>query len=127
MAFADYEFYMNEYRGNSIPESDFDRLEAKAAFEVDRRALNRARVVIGAEDNADLIEKIRMATCEVAEVMFSYSVSAGISPVVASEKVGDHSVQFVDTEKRRDSMSADIAGAIERYLELSGLMFRGVA
>lgn len=127
MVFADYDFYLNDYRGNAIPDSDFDRLEAKAAFEVDRLTLNRARVVIGAEKNAALIEKIKMATCEVAEVLFSYSVSASISPVVASEKVGDHSVQYIDTEKQRESKRADVSEAIEKYLELTGLMYRGIA
>jgi len=58
MAYADYTFYTDTYKGNSIPEADFDRLILRASSYIDRIYNGTIETVT---------DNIKMAACAVAE------------------------------------------------------------
>lgn len=127
-AFADYTFYTGTYGGSSIPEAAFDALALRASYEVERQTLERASATIKAGTSLQLIEKIKMATCAVAEQLNAFAATAlSGSAGVASEKVGDHSVTYLTYTQSKEQENQALSDTVERYLGLTGLMFRGIA
>lgn len=125
-AYVDWMFYSNEYQGTDIAEANFTRLSTRASAVVDLITFNRVAAIIeeDSEDDADDIEKIKLAVCAVADEMQKQSETG---PVVSSERVGNLSRTYVvdrtmkKTERERLSDEASI------YLSSTGLMFKGFA
>lgn len=107
MVYADYEFYTNEYFGNSINEDDFPRLSARASDYVYAYTQGISDTVTGKD-----MEMVKKATCAVAEVLqdeanmtkTAYSGEAKVS----SESVGSWS---------RSYSTASINGTEIEYIE----------
>ncbi len=118
-AYADYAFYTLTYLGAAIAQADFDRLALRASVVIDQVTYGRAAPVIAAGEDADAIEKIKLATCAVAEELQSQSQGGQIQ----SERVGQHSVTYnvgqATSEKHRLSEAAKL------YLWSTDLMYRG--
>jgi len=118
-AYADFTFYVEEYRGSAISAADFPRLAMRASVVIDQVTFGRAAAVVTVDEDADTIELIRRATCAVAEEM----QKADAGGVVQSERVGQHSVTYavstVSDERRQ-------AKAAKLYLAATGLMYRGL-
>ena len=84
MAYADYGFYRNVYRG-TLSEADFVRLSERASDYIDGRTdyiLKRA----GIPD--EMSERVKKACCALADTLKGNERGG----VKASEKVGNHSV-----------------------------------
>ena len=64
MAYADYAFYTTEYKGNAIPEADFNRFAEQASAHIDTYTFDRAK------DYTDTDNKLKKACC----VITSYSI-----------------------------------------------------
>jgi len=126
-AFADYSFYVTTFGGSSIPLADYSVLSLRASYEVERHTLERASAAITAGTDTALIEKIKMATCAAAEALYSNASASTAPSNVASERVGDYSVNYAGADELSAYEAKAVAAAIERYLGLSGLLFRGVA
>lgn len=109
-AYADYTFYKKDYKGASIPESAFDRLALEASFFIDYITLDRIEEPV--------IDKVKLATCAVAEVIKQHEKNDGKS----SETVGKHSVTYntKGTVDRRKISAATV------YLANTGLLYRGL-
>lgn len=121
-AYADYTYYSTVYLGSAIAESDFPGLALRASAVIDQLTFDRAAPVITAATDTDTIDKIKMATCAVAEEL---QTQAGESGVVQSETVGRHSVTYVTGSVR--SFEQRQSDAARLYLGRSGLMYRGFA
>jgi hypothetical protein len=117
--YADYSFYSESYNGSSIALENFDRLARRASLMIDELTFDRAATVIEDDEDDDLIERIQMATCAVAEELQAQE-SGG---EVQSERVGNYSVTYVGAQ----TVSKDqrISRAARPYLGSSGLMYRG--
>lgn len=134
MIYADYDYYCNEYFGNSIKEADFQRLALHASQYIDYITRGRAR--------AD-IEEVKMCCCalaeqqqtiETAKELARASLSAGAAggAEVQSETVGSWSRSYRSTgeiaqavaeiEENGKTAQLDIA---RRYLTNTGLLYRG--
>ena len=111
MAYADYVFYTNEYKGKSIPENAFEELAAKAGFFIDSITFNR----IGEDDVPD---KVKMASCAVAEEIHKQNEDKRVS----SEKIGNYSVTYT-TDSWKPEKKMYNAAAL--HLANTGLMYRG--
>lgn len=85
---VDYEYYSTVYKGNSIPETDFERLAIRASSYLDSIAKKID------PDSAP----IKMATCAVAEAWQINEQGGDIS----SQSVGPWSKSF-NKETKRDS------------------------
>lgn len=134
MIYADYDYYRNEYFGNAIQESDFQRLALHASQYIDYIARGKAR--------AD-IEEVKMCCCalaeqqqtiETAKELAQASLSAGATggAEVQSETVGSWSRSYRSTgeiaqavaEIEENGRAAQLEIA-RRYLTNTGLLYRG--
>lgn len=134
MIYADYDYYRNEYFGNAIQESDFQRLALHASQYIDYITRGKAQ--------AD-IEEVKMCCCalaeqqqtiETAKELAQASLSAGAAggAEVQSETVGSWSRSYrsggdsaqsaAQAEAAGRSVMLDIA---RRYLANTGLLYRG--
>ena len=93
MAYADYEFYTNEYFGNSISADDFPRLSARASDYVYSYTQGLSDTV----KDKDL-EMVKKATCAVAEVLLDESIMEASAfsgeQSVSNESVGSWSKSY---------------------------------
>jgi hypothetical protein len=117
-AYTDYTFYNQTYRGVAITQDAFPRLAMRASEVIDALTFDRTAAVITANTDTATIEKVKMATCAVAEQMLSLENSGG---AVSSEHVGNYSVNYI-TQLSED---ARLKKAAKRYLSRTFLMFPG--
>lgn len=94
-AYADYQFYKQEYSGAAIPENRFKGAALKATAYM--------KQVLGDKDIAGHEEAVKMAMCEVAEVSYLKDVGAG----KRSENNDGYSVSYETTRQlKRERYSA---------------------
>lgn len=93
MAYADYDFYLNDYFGNAISEEDFPRLSERASDYIRAATEGISDTVDG-----DTLTAVKKCTCAIAEVLLDESIMTGSifsgSQPVASESVGGWSRSF---------------------------------
>lgn len=87
MAYANYSFYKNTYKGNKISEADFDRLSERASDYIDKRTdyvLHKSGIP------PDMEIRIQKCCCAVAETYQSCE-SGGVK---VAESVDGYSVSY---------------------------------
>ena len=124
-AYADLTFYKNTFLGVAIADADFPRLALRASAMIDQQTFDRASDVITAGIDLDLIEKIKFATCALAEEMQDIDLSGGVAGI-KSESVGSHSVTYADGASVTFTTDERIQNVARIYLGNTGLMYRGV-
>lgn len=102
MAYADYDFYANEYGGSAIAEADFKPLANKASVYIDYATSGRA------QGNAEL-EAVKMCCCALAE---QYQL------IDTAEKLAAHSLN-VSTEGGGE-VSSETVGSWSRSYQSGG-------
>lgn len=136
MTYADYDFYRNEYFGQTIEGADFPRLALRASQYIDYITQGRA------ERNAGL-EALKMCCCalaeqyqtiETAQTLAQKSLVAGVGDgaEVQSETVGSWSRSYRSGgDSAQSAAQAAEAGrsvlldTARRYLTNTGLLYRG--
>lgn len=101
---ADYEYYVNCYLGNLIPEQAFSALAMRAKAYLDK--LSRTFLVSGGEDER------AMAVCAMAEELYRNDSRKG----VASASIGGVRVQYRENAQTQESSRLYRAAAI--YLDI---------
>lgn len=125
-AFIDLAYYSATFKGVAIPADSFYRYAERATTAVEFQTFGRSSVIIAADTDAATIDKIKMATCAAAEALYNAEQQAsGASGTVASERVGDHSVNFAVSQDATLTTDAKVSSAMREYLAFTGLMFRG--
>ena len=108
---VDYSFYRGKYCGDSIPESDFWRLSARAQSELAR--YDRIYQVNGDQDARDL------AVCAMADAMYYFETAAN-GGLVTSSSIGSVSssqkVDAVDTSPR--AQARELYRCASLYLDI---------
>ena len=85
---VDYGFYMNSYRGSSIPPESWLEYEARAATQLSR--YKRIYTVKAPEENSEAF-----AVCAMAEAMHSFDlIASGEGGAVQSASIGSVSVSY---------------------------------
>jgi len=125
IAYADLTFYTETFLGVSISAQDFPRLALRASEIVDQVTFDRARAVIAAGTDTDLIERIQLATCAVAERMQELTLG-GSAAGIQSESLGNHSVTYVAGANATLTQDEQYRATARTYLGSTGLMYRGV-
>ena len=110
MAYADYSYYVESYKGNAIPESDFDRLAERASDYID--SITRGEAAGAAGKNAELVKK---AACGVAEAWQTNEQGGDVT----SQSVGSWSRSYSKTAKNDD---VRLWEAAYLYLAATGYM-----
>lgn len=115
-AYADYQYYTQEFGGAAIPEEDFPALAARASREVDLLTMGRIAGTPLAEN-----QTVKNAVCAAAEVIRTDDARQAQVGFKASETTGRVSVSY----QTATPLEAQIYGAVKGYLFPSGLLYRG--
>ena len=124
-AYATYDYYVETYLGTSISSTDFSRLILRASAAIDRLTFGRVPAIILENTDAELIDKIKMATCAVAEEIQTNEKSDNTDGI-ASERVGNYSVSYRENSKAALTTYTKIKKAAKFYLGDTGLMYPGL-
>jgi hypothetical protein len=121
-SYADYTYYTGTYLGTAIASADFPRLALRASATIDNLTFNRAAT----ETDVTTIDKIKMATCALAEELQKEDLADGIDGI-QSESIGSNSVTYAENSGKRLTNETKQSKAAKLYLSSTGLMFRGFA
>lgn len=106
MAYADYKFYREVYRG-TLSEAEFARLSERASDYIDSRT-NYILKKAGITD--EMSERVQKACCALADTIRGNERGG----VKTSEKVGNYSVSYAATAQRTAAQKLD--DTIQLYL-----------
>lgn len=112
-----YQFYVEEYHGNNIDQTTFDRLCVEAEAYVNALITNPENLKYEQIDR-----KRRLAVCAAVDCLYAEKETAEQS-IKASESVGDHSVSYRDTRKTSDEYSSELRRKVMLYLSGTGLCY----
>lgn len=94
--YADYDFYLNTYFGNAIPEEDFPRLSTRASDYIRSMTRGLSDTVYGAD-----LEAVKKASCAIADVLLDEEIMTASAfsgeQTVSSETVGAWSRSYVSS------------------------------
>ena len=133
--YADYKFYKNEYllgKEAVIFEILFPYYARIATQEI--KNVIRLDMI---DDNLQATEEMKMATCEIAELLASldnnsirdgYDNKTSVPTGVSSERVGEYSVTYTGNtaSEKEVAKKQGVKSIIKRWLGPTGLLFRGV-
>ena len=108
MNMVDFDYYSNIYRGTLIRHTEFKKYARKAQAYVEGLIFGR--------NPGDREESVKLAICNVAELLFLDDERFGIS----SENADGYSVNYSDGD-----IAGSIYNAVSIYLADSGLMYAG--
>lgn len=120
MAYADFDFYTNSFKGSTIKDSaTFDNFMLKACIYVDLVTFNRI---------TEVSENVQLCSCELAELMYNQSVKLS-GQAIQSEKNGSYSVTYSvpDSGTYTTDYKRTLKNICLRWLGSTGLMYRGVS
>lgn len=104
MAYADYDFYKNEYYGDTIAESDFPKWADRASRQIDVFTFRRLLSAYPEDEYTD--KQIKLCVCDLAQKMMEtdkyLKASAlneeGHSSIVKSVSAGSESITYATGE-----------------------------
>ena len=108
MNMVDFDYYSNIYRGSLIRHTEFKKYARKAQAYVEGLIFGR--------EPGDRAESVKLAICNVAELLFLDDERFGIS----AENADGYSVSYSDGD-----IAGSIYNAVSIYLADSGLMYAG--
>lgn len=110
MAYSDYTFYKDEYKG-TVAEEVYTRLLPRATAEIDRMTFNRARTASG-----DNITAVKFAECAVVDEL-NYQGTSGAGDVTSESNDGISRSYSGIAKTARQRINA----AADTYLTNTGL------
>ena len=120
--YAEYDFYLNEYKGSAIPNaSAYDRAAVEACAYLDYITRNR----ISTELSDAIMGKVKLAQCAVADVCYKQSQD-DVANVVSSESVGNHSVTYAVSKASYRQRENEKYSKVKIYLHGTGLLYGGL-
>lgn len=123
MIYADYNFYLMDYKGTVIPDAvTYDEVSVDASAYIDYLTHNRIKVD---ELPTWVIEKVKMAACAVAEIYFKQRKDED-GGKVASESVGNHSKSFAVVQVGYEQRTHQKLSRAKMYLHGTGLLYGGL-
>ena len=114
--YADYAYYTDTYKGAVLDAASFPLYAQKATQNIILHTFGRIP-----ENNVP--EAAKMCCCELAEEMYKHEKKDAGN--IASEKVGERSVSFVDKEKAESVFRGKCVSIIYNWLATTGLLYRG--
>ena len=122
MAYVTFDFYTEDFYGDAVTISDFDKLAEKASTIIDYLCFDRVAAVILANTDTSLVTKIKKATCAVMDVMQDIAAN---DTGITSEAVASYKVTYSMGSARLASKDVRYMRAAKLYLGSSGLMYKG--
>lgn len=118
MAYVDFNYYSNTFRGTDIKdENEFIKAEKKASLLVNLLTKHRVSVM------KEIPDEVKDAVCAAAEIYGSEygKVHAGVK----SENTDGYSVTYTDAVAEDSAADKKAAEEIRKYLRFTGLLYRG--
>ena len=134
MGYTTYEFYQNEYYGDSIEESLFPKWESRATDRLDELTYGN----ITADALEEYSEKIQKATCALADLLYKIDFKTNHANDtnggnVKSMSSGGQSISFGSNETLVDKVLNDKVAqnilcydTVCEYLSGTGLLYAGI-
>ena len=121
--YAEYNFYISEYKGSAIPDaSAYDRVAVDASAYLSYITHNR----IDFEELTDAVkDKVKLAQCAVADVCYKQA-QEDVANVVSSESVGNHSVTYAVSKASFKQRELEKYSKAKIYLRGTGLLYGGL-
>lgn len=120
MAYADYEFYKEEFLNATVPEDRFAGFAEKASALIDSFTFGRITDDIFVV-SPKIGRKIRLCCCALCEDMLFIENGGGIS----SESVDGYEVSYATSVPKSRSEMRRYSDTIKVYLSGTGLLYRG--
>lgn len=118
--YAEYDFYLNDYKGSSIPNApDYDRAAIEASAFLDYVTHNRIKDLTG-----EIMVKVKLAQCAIADVCYR-QMQDDVANAVSSESVGNHSVTYAAKASYKQRELEKYSKA-KIYLHGTGLLYGGL-
>lgn len=119
MAFADYNYYIEVYKGASLTENDFPMLAERASDYL-------TYITYGRVTDGDNVKRAVCALAEAYEVIFkAQSMASSDSGEIASQTVGSYSVTYRSSADLAQSQRKELYKIAQMYLGNTGLLYRG--
>jgi len=126
--YATYTYYTTTYLGTAIASADFSRLALRASSNLDAMSFDRIAPIVAAATDTATIDKIKMATCAVAEEIQNQDQAGGAESIgIQSETIGSNSVTYVAGSVSTLNSDQRMTKAARLYLGNTGLLYRGFA
>jgi hypothetical protein len=125
-AYATYTQYTTDYLGTAIASTDFSRLALRASAVIDQITFDRTAPIVLAATETDTIDRIKMATCAVAEELQKQDANGGADGI-QSESVGAYSVTYIANAIAQMTNNRKLINAARVYLGSTGLLYPGFA
>jgi hypothetical protein len=120
MAYADYDFYQNQYKGSVVPSSEFEELSERATEYVDSQILVNISDIY--TDYPSVIPtELKKCVCRLCEIAYLEMNN----PKVASESVGSYSRSF-ENNGTSQSYESRLNFAMRVFLGKTGLLYKGI-
>lgn len=135
MAYADFTFYTEVYKGKVITnEDDFDFVSESASDWVDYFTDYKAETVMEEDDDVKSVKAIKKAVCALCDTISQdIDINTGLAKQrVSSETVGPWSVSYDTSEVAKvgannvQTQELRYLAVVERYLLRTDLLYLGV-
>ena len=113
--YADYGYYISEYKGN-MPETDFDRMSKIASAKIKANTFGRI-------DEKNVHDAVKYCTCVISDMLLVANKGMGKT----SESVGSWSVQYADSKEGKEMITQILKEFLSEVYTSDGtpLLYRG--
>lgn len=119
--YADYDFYLNDYKGSIIPDApSYGRAAIEASAYIDYITHNHIKDITD-----EMMVKVKLAQCAVADVCYKQEQD-DVANVVSSESVGNHSVTYAVSKVGHKQRELEKYSKAKIYLHGTGLLYGGL-
>ena len=120
-AYAEYEYYTEEYGRKIIPPNDFDHFSKMASVEINKYTFNNLA------DVEEIPDVVKECCCEVAEKLYLFGESKGDKGLVLSSYGNDGETASYNVKgMTEEEMPNTIKRIVKKWLGNTGLMYCGV-
>ena len=119
--YAEYNFYIDDYKGSVIPDaSTYDRVAVEASAYLDYITHNHIKDL-----SDEIMAKVKLAQCAIADVCYKQEQD-DVANVVSSESVGNHSVTYAVSKASFKQRELEKHSKARIYLHGTGLLYGGL-
>lgn len=137
---VDYDYYKNTFKGNKVPQEEFERIELKASSQINKFIMNRDYKNY---NNQDYTEQVKMATCSVIDILYDIEKKKEVlnsmldgktNKIITTEKVKDYSRNYatisykeLQEQVSNENVNKLIEEEMYNYLWSTGLLNRRIS
>ena len=119
--YAEYDFYLNDYKGSAIPDAlSYDRAAVEASAFLDYVTHNHIKDLA-----EEIMVKVKLAQCAIADVCYRQAQDE-VANVISSESVGNHSVTYAVSKASYRQRELEKYSKARIYLHGTGLLYGGL-